>query len=182
MAAYSTQKVKALLAAIDGATTSDARGTALEDLSRYLFETVAGVKCVDKNILDGRRAHELDLAFWVDQTRSLLHFLEAVLIVECKATGSPVGSPEVGWFVHKLQVRGARYGILVALSGITGQADGVSSAHSEILDALTKNGIRILLLTRKDIVKFTSTKALSECLKGQLLALTLQRVVRIPND
>jgi hypothetical protein len=178
MAAYSSRKIDALLAAVDGALTTDAKGTALEELSRYVFERVAGVTCISKNILDGRRAHELDLAFWIDQPRSLLYFLEAILIVECKATGTPVGSDEVGWFVRKLQVRGARYGVLVALTGITGKADGVSSAHSEILDALVRDGIKILMLTRTEISALKDTEGLSNHLRRQLLDLTLQRVVR----
>jgi hypothetical protein len=182
MAAYSSRKINALLAALDGTTNPDAKGAALEELSRYVFERVAGVKCVDRNILDGPRAHELDLAFWIDQPRSLLHFLEAVLIVECKATETAVGSHEVGWFVRKLQVRGARHGVLVALSGITGKADGISSARSEILDAQTKDGIKILLLTREDISTLTDTKALSENLRRQFLALTLRRVVDIAKE
>jgi hypothetical protein len=179
MPAYLSSKIDALLAAVDGAATADAKGDALEDLSRYLFEGVEGVTCIGKNILDGRRAHELDLAFWIDQPRSLLHFLEAILIVECKATGNAVGSSEVSWFVRKLQVRGARFGVLVALSGITGKKDGVSSAYSEILDALVKDGIKILLLTRSDISQLTDTGDLSGLLRRQLLDLTLRRVVRI---
>jgi hypothetical protein len=106
-----------------------------------------------------------------------LHFLDAVLIVECKATEARVGSADVGWFVRKLQDRGARAGILIALNGITG--DGENSAHSEILTAQMRDGIKILLLTRAEIVALTNTDALSEQLSRKLLRLTLDRIVHI---
>ena len=56
-----------------------------------------------------------------------------------------VGSNEVAWFVHKLKVRGASHGILIALNGITGQ--GETSAHSEVLGALIGDKIKILVLS-----------------------------------
>jgi hypothetical protein len=179
MAAYSRAKINAMLAAVDTATTADAKGAALEELSRYLFEKNKGVECVGQNILDAPRAHELDLAFWIDPHVSGLHFLEALLVVECKATEAPVGSAEVGWYVRKLQDRGARHGVLVALNGITGAADGAASAHSEILAALLRDGIRILLLTRPEILLLRSTNDLAALLKSKLLRLTLERVVLV---
>src|SRR5450759_2237419 len=105
MARYRRVYVKSILKKIDSAATADAKGAALEELASYLFEAVPGVKCADRNILDAPRAHELDLAFWNDQRVSDLHFLDAVLIVECKATAKPVRSADVGWFVRKLQDR-----------------------------------------------------------------------------
>ena len=177
MAVYSNARLGDMLAAIDNAATSDAKGAALEELSKYLFEKIPGVKCVAQNVLDEPRAHELDLAFWNDQRRSVLHFLEAVLIVECKATEDPVGSADVGWFVRKLQDRGARDGILVALNGVTG--DGNTSAHSEILSAQLRDGIRILLLTRAEIIALASTDDLSDQLSRKLLRLTLNRAVHV---
>jgi hypothetical protein len=177
MAVYSRGRLNEMLAAIDNAATADAKGAALEELSKYLFEKMPGVKCVGHNVLDAPRAHELDLAFWNDQRRSVLHFLDAVLIVECKATEARVGSADVGWFVRKLQDRGARAGILIALNGITG--DGENSAHSEILTAQMRDGIKILLLTRAEIVALTNTDALSEQLSRKLLRLTLDRIVHI---
>ena len=109
---------------------------------------------------------------------------QTVAIVQdiLKATGTAVGSHEVGWFLRKLQVRGARHGVLVALSGIAGKADGVTSAYSEILDAQTKDDIKILLLTREDISTLTDTRALSENLQRQFLALTLRRVVNLAKE
>jgi len=180
MARYSRARILALLASVDNAPTSDAKGDALEYLGKYLLGTVAGVAFLRRNILDAPRAHELDLAFWNDQRVSLLHFLDAVLITECKASAAPVGSNEVAWFAHKLKVRGSSHGILIALNGITG--DGDTSAHSEVLSALTADKIRILVLTREEILALATTSHLADLLKEKEMQLTLDRIVRIDGN
>jgi hypothetical protein len=182
MSAYSARKVGGMLRAIDDAASSRAKGTALEVLSKYLFERLRGVKFLRMHILDAPRAHELDVAFFNDQRRSDLAFLDAVLVVECKATEARVGSIDVGWFVRKLQDRGAHHGILVALNGITGDADGATSAHSEVLTALKRDGIKILLLTRQEIVALASSADLATLLLQKLLALTLDLTVDVDNN
>jgi hypothetical protein len=179
MAAYSIRKIRSCLAAVDNAATADAKGDALEELGRYLFEKMAGVTCEDKNILDGRRAHELDLAFFNDQTRSPISFLDAVIIVECKASGNPVGSDAVRWFVGKLRDRGSHHGILIALNGITGENDPLTSAHSEVFTALSRDMVRILILTREEIESLSCAADLAALFKRKLMVLTLKRTVHI---
>jgi hypothetical protein len=180
MARYSRARVRSMLEKVDSAESADSKGAALEALAKYLFEKIAGIECRGQDVLDAARAHELDLAFWNDQRLSALYFLDAVLVVECKASETPVGSADVGWFVRKLQDRGAHHGILIALNGVTGGGD--TSAHNEILTALMRNGIRILLLTRPEILALASTEDLSEALQRKVLQLTLKKVVHIdPN-
>ncbi len=180
MARYSQARVRSMLKKVDSAETADAKGAAVEELTKYIFERVRGIECRDQDILDAPRAHELDLAFWNDQRFSVLYFLDAILVIECKASETPVGSADVGWFVRKLQDRGAHHGILIALNGVTG--DGDTSAHSEILTALIRDKIRILLLTRPEILALATTEDLSEALQSKLLQLTLKKVVHIdPN-
>jgi hypothetical protein len=50
MAVYSRGRLNEMLAAIDNAATADAKGAALEELSKYLFEKMPGVKCVGHNV------------------------------------------------------------------------------------------------------------------------------------
>ena len=83
-----------MLAEVDTAATADAKGAALESLSSYIFARVHGIRVADRNVLDGNRAHELDIVLWNDIRRSELHFLEAIVIVECKASDHRVGSHE----------------------------------------------------------------------------------------
>ena len=176
MARYSCEEIHRLLLESDSTITHE-RGIKLEQLSKYLFEKIPGVSFLEKNFLDAQRAHEIDIAFWNPQNISPLNFLDAILIIECKNTGRPVGSSDVGWFIRKLQVRGSRHGILIALNGITGESDGISCAHSEVLNALTRDGIKILVVTREEITGLSDTQDLVNILKEKELQLTLYRTI-----
>jgi hypothetical protein len=176
MPRYSQRRIAALLRAVDEAPDSDAKGARLEDLVDYLFTKIRGVSFLERNVLDAPRAHELDSAYWNDQPESEVAFLDAVILVECKATQDPVGSAAVGWFVRKLQDRGAHHGILVALSGITG-AGHQTSAESEVITALVRDKIKILLLERDEVSNIRNTQDLANLLKQKILALTLRRAV-----
>jgi hypothetical protein len=123
------------------------------------------------------RAYELDVVFWNDPRRSELHFLDAIVIVECKATTNPVGSGDLRWFISKLGDRGAHNGILVALNGITGSTEKNSSAHSEILSAVMRDKIKLLVLTRSEIIRLKSPGDLVYLLTQKFLRLTLDRAV-----
>jgi hypothetical protein len=177
MSRYSKKRIRALLRESDTASTADKKGEKLEELARYLFEKVSGISFYGRNILDGNRAHELDVVFWNPSNLSEIGFLDLVLIIECKNTGNPVSSADVGWFIRKLQDRGANYAILIALSGITGAASGVDNAHSEILSALVRDKIKVLVVTRQEILDLNDTADLVELLKKKILTLTLYKTV-----
>lgn len=178
MARYSAARIATLLGACDNAATNAAAGKALEDLLVYLLGKMPGVELYDRNILDDPRAHELDLAFWNPPATSPINFLDSIVIVECKNTGTRVGSHAVGWFVRKLQDHGAHSGVLVALSGITGARSATNNAHHEVLSALTRDRIKILLLSRQEIENLGTTDDLATLLKEKFLALSLRLTVR----
>lgn len=176
MARYSQPTIRLLLRQSDTAASADEKGEKLETLARYLFEKVRGMSFFDKNVIDQPRAHELDLVFSNTQD-STLRFLDPVVFIECKNTADRVGSQAVGWFVRKLQDRGATSGILIALSGITGAADGVSNAHSEVLTALVRDRIKILILSRDEILNLQTTNDLVESLLQKYLQLAVYKTV-----
>ncbi len=177
MARYSTARIARLLHDSDNAPTADQKGEILEQLTRYVFERVPGVSFYAKNILDGNRAHELDVVFWNLQKQSDICFLDAVIIVECKNTAHPVSSAQVGWFVRKLQDRGATHGVLIALNGITGNNDEDNSAHSEVSSALVRDKIRVLVVTREELLALHTTDNLVNLLKEKILQLTLYKTI-----
>ena len=84
----------------------------------------------------------------------------------------------MGWFVRKLQDRGANVGILVALSGITGAQTGQTSAHHEVVTALTRDKIKILVLSREEVQHLRTTDDLATLLREKYLALTLRLTVQ----
>ncbi len=177
MARYSNPTIRRLLRESDTAPNPDIKGDKLEDLVVYLFGKIRGVGFWKRNVLDGVRAHELDVVFTNDQRVSDLHFLDFVIITECKNTANRLNSQGVRWFIEKLRDRGASKGILISLSGITGIADGVSNAHSEVISAITRDGIAILLLKREDIESLTTTEQLVSLLQNKILTLTIERTI-----
>lgn len=177
MAKYSKAKIAKLLHESDTAPNTDVKGAKLEELVRYLFCKVPQVTFYGANLLDGVRAHELDVVFDNDTRNSDLYFLDTAIITECKNTANPIGSADVGWFIRKLQDRVATSGILISLNGITGEADGVSNAHSEILNALVRDGIRILVVKRAELLDFDSSDDLVELLKRKIMKLTIERTI-----
>jgi len=177
MAKYSNNKIRRLLFESDNAPNSDIKGDKLEELVKYLFDKVPGVAFYKKNVLDGVRAHELDVVFKNDKRVSDLHFLDFVIITECKNTGSRLGSMGVRWFIDKLRDRGISTGILISLSGITGIADGRSNAHSEIINAVIRDKVSVLLLTRQEIETLKNTDELVDLLLDRILTLTIERTV-----
>lgn len=177
MARYSNQHIRKLLQDSDDAPTADEKGDILEQLTVYLFDKVPGVRFHKKNVLDGVRAHELDVVFKNDKRVSDLYFLDFVIITECKNTASRLGSAGVRWFIDKLRDCGVSTGILISLSGITGVADGVSNAHSEVINAVIRDKVSVLLLSREEIEVLTNTDELVNLLQDKILALTIERTV-----
>ena len=106
-----------------------------------------------------------------------MYFLDFAIITECKNTASRLGSNDVRWFIDKLVDRGFSAGILISLSGITGVADGRSNAHSEVLHAITRDGVSILLLDRTEILSLSTTIDLVDLLSEKILKLTIERTV-----
>jgi hypothetical protein len=177
MARYSKIKISELLVAADKERNSDTKGDILEQLVKYIFAKVKGVKFHKKNVLDSFRAHELDVTFKNDTRVSELYFLDYSIITECKNTKTPVGSKEVRWFADKLRDCGKKNGILISLNGISGAKSGNTHAHSEILNALTRDSITVLLITREDLKELATTNDLADLLHNKILSLTIERTV-----
>jgi hypothetical protein len=178
MAKYSLSKIQRLLRESDTAGTNDLKGEKLEELVKYLFCKIPHVTFYQSNILDYARAHELDVVFNNDTRYSDLYFLGTTeIITECKNTAKPVSSADVGWFVRKLQAGAATCGILIALSGITGEADGRSNAHEEIMNAFKADKIQILVVRRDDILAFRTSADLVALLQRKIMKLKMQRII-----
>lgn len=177
MARYSQVNIHRLIDESDNAVNTAIKGAKLEELVQYMFNKIPGVTFYARNTLDGLRAHELDVVFTNDGTRSKLTFLDFTLITECKNQASRLSGHDTRWFISKLLDRGLSSGILISLSGITGISDGVSCAHSEVLNALTRDKIKVLLLDRSEIMSLTTTDELVNILQTKLLKLTILRTL-----
>lgn len=176
MARYSHHRIQTLLSESDTAANPDIKGAKLEELVTYLFTKIPKVTFFGKNILDNVRAHELDVVF-INDRASQINFLEFTLITECKNTDQPVSSNAVRWFISKLRDRSLRSGVLIALSGITGQGTGTDNAHSEVLSAMGRDGVTVIVLDRAEILGLRYTNDLVLLLQTKILSLTVQRTI-----
>ncbi|MFF0062725.1 restriction endonuclease [Streptomyces sp. NPDC005279] len=169
-------RVATLLAAGDTAVSNAARGKAFEDLLTYLFELIPGISASVRNQLDAFSSEEIDIAFWNDGDPNGLRQFDQIILVECKNWSKPVGAPEVTIFNAKLEARGRPLGILVAASGITGDADDLSAAHQILFRALGQKR-EILVVTRSEIEQLCDTDDLVRLLKRKKLQLAVSGTI-----
>ncbi|MFJ6523562.1 restriction endonuclease [Streptomyces filamentosus] len=169
-------RVATLLAAGDAAVSNAARGKAFEDLLTYLFELVPGISATVRNQLDAFSSEEIDIAFWNEGDPNGLRQFDQIILVECKNWSKPVGASEVTIFSSKLEARGRPLGILVAASGITGEAGDLTAAHHILSRALGQKR-EILVVTRKEIEQLSDTDELVRLLKQKRLQLAVSGTI-----
>ena len=176
MTAIDRQLIAKLLTEGDRATTTTARGRALEELIVYLFGLVPGISVAARNVLNAFRAEEIDVAFWNEGDPTGLRMFDHILLVECKNWTAPAGYPELAVFNDKLTSRGRSMGIFVAAAGITGQAAGLTAAHEVLARALAQ-GREIIVLTRPEIEGLEDTDDLVRLLKQKRAQLAVSGTI-----
>ncbi|ROH98095.1 PDDEXK family nuclease [Chryseobacterium daecheongense] len=174
---YSRARIQDFLDRSDTAPNPDAKGRIFEDLIVYLFERFQGVRVADRNVLDNTGAQELDVVFWNNRVRSPFDFLDPILISECKNEAPPLSSAKCREFVAKLRSRGANTGLLISSSGIAGQLNGYRYANSVIMDALTADRIKVIVIDRAEILALNNTDDLINLITEKYLNLTLRRTL-----
>lgn len=172
MVAIDRDVVAAELARGDRAASTTERGDALEDLIVYLFESIPGISDTHRKMRNPGNAGEIDVAFWNDGPPDGLRGFDPFVLVECKNWTSRVGYEEVVVFHEKLASRGRSFGIIVAASGVTGDAESRTAAHHALFSYL-RTGREIVVLTRCEIERLVDTDDLVRLLIKKRLALTL---------
>lgn len=168
MPAYSQRKISSFITRGALAGTTTARGRACEDLGEYIFTKFRGVELVFRDQLDAFGGAETDLVFRNVVHESGLYFLEPVLIVECKNYSlASVSSQDVEYFASRLAHKGARSGIILTTTRISG---GTGRAGVHALEVALVGGITILVIDADAITSLTSTESLTVSLFNQLVA------------
>lgn len=175
MPRYNKTHIRTLLRDSDHAPNPDAKGRIFEDLVLYLFERFNGIRLADRNVLDATGSQEIDLALWNNRVLTQFDFLDSIVICECKNETPPLSSQKVREFANKLRTHGVNSGVLVTSSGITGQINGYRYANSAIIDALTVDKIKVLVIDRDEILSLATTNDLYSILSDKYLNLTLRR-------
>lgn len=166
----SQARLRVYLADGDAATSTTAKGAALEGAVDYLFNRFPGLRTVDRNTRDVHGVREIDVFMRNDWSRSGMDFLHWFLIIECKNLANAVGYQDVVAFKDLLLTKNCPSGILVAAAGIAGEAG--KDAWSAIEDA-QKQGASIIVLTRADLESVRDTRDLRAVLERRLLYLAL---------
>jgi hypothetical protein len=73
-----------------------------------------------------------------------------------------------------LKHRACAYGVLIAVNGITGNAQDRTAAHDAVRMALAIEKIRVIVITRDEIEAWTDTSNIIELFKQKLCELTVE--------
>lgn len=178
VARISQAKVQGFLSQGAIATSTTGTGRACEDLGEYIFAKFPGVTCVARNALDIFGSAETDLVFTNDATKSGLYFLEPVLIIECKnyAT-SNVSSADISYFATRLRDKGARSGIILTTTSISGTT---ARAGIHAVETALVNGVTILVINAEHLSTLSDTQSLLTVLNEQLVELRVSGTLRLP--
>lgn len=174
---YNRARIQDFLNRSDATTNPDTKGRIFEDLVVYLMEKFHGVRVAMRNVLDHTGSQELDIVFWNNRVSSPFDFLDPILITECKNETNALSSAKCREFVSKLRSRGANTGLLISSSGIGGQLNGYRYANSVIMDALTADKIKVIVIDRTEILSLYNTDDLISLITDKYLNLTVRRTI-----
>jgi hypothetical protein len=130
--------------------TNDQKGRSLEDTAFYLMSLLPG--CLPKrNVLDSDRAYETDLIVRNLQTNSniISDLFGRHILVECKNYAKPVGVPDVGYFLFRMRLTHAIFGVIFAPKGITGKQE--AEARSLVRRAFHEDATVCIIIDRNDL-------------------------------
>lgn len=111
---------------------------------------------------------------WNDKHPKGLVSLSTWIPVACKTSGQPIGSRDLQVFIARVEHGSLDFGILVAWHGITGDPASLTGAHDHASTALIK-GIRVIVITRRDIETLISTEDLVALARTRLCDLIIKR-------
>jgi hypothetical protein len=169
-------KVQELLGQGDAATTTTARGHALEDLIVYIFSLVPGLDLAERNKMNAFAAEEIDVAFWNDGAPGGIAQFDHILLIECKNWSTPVGYQELAVFSDKLRSRGRPMGVLVATCGISGDPRERTAAHSVLARELAERR-ELIVVTRAELELLADTEDLVRLLKRKRAQLAVSGTI-----
>jgi Restriction endonuclease len=172
---WNLRRHRSLIRSCLTATTSADKGKALEDFLEYMFGEFGGVTVQHRDLR--APAQELDLVLYNDQLEQFFKSASAEIIVEAKNWATPVGAPEVNWFLDKMRQRGVTHGFLVAANGVTGQTLDRGDGAIDALYQVLQYGMRPVVLTLDDLSAIRSQAELLVLFKRRSCALFAKRLL-----
>ena len=152
------RKIATRLLEGDNTRITEEIGAALEDVVSWTLCSLPGVRVLHRDFVNRGNSTEIDLFLFNNPRLSPIEFLPQFLIVECKNWQHRVNSATVRDFIAKVRAARQEVGILVAASGITGNAADQTAANDDIRLAFDQDGTKILVLTRSEIEQFRTPR------------------------
>jgi hypothetical protein len=150
-----------------------AKGEALEKLLWWLMPHVRGFEVYHHDVYSDDGTQEVDLAIYNHCVDDFSRTQPATILVEAKNWDHPVGSQEVAWLYWKMKEGNARLGLLVAASGITGDAGRRSHALA-ITFAANREGLPILVVDLAEIRGLAEVEEIRELIRRKTMALAVK--------
>lgn len=152
--------LRALMARLSEAQAKDAQITAkekgdrLEAIARYLTSLLPG--CVPRaNLLSADKAFESDIvvANVYTQPTIISDLFGRYILVECKNYAQPVDVSRVGYFLHRMRMVHAPFGIIFTSRSITGSklTKDEQAARSLIRRAFHEDGSICVVIDQNDL-------------------------------
>lgn len=145
----------ALLKKIDTVSeNTTSQGDTLEDLASYLFLLIPGW-VPRRNLIDERWAYETDL---VVRNLNVSGNLTAELlgrhfIVECKNMSTSMGVRDVGYFLYRMKLTHAKFGVIFAKNDISGAMKNSDEwyAYQLVRKSFHEDGNICIVLNKDDL-------------------------------
>ncbi|MGA2584832.1 MAG: hypothetical protein ABSG31_16275 [Tepidisphaeraceae bacterium] len=147
--------------AVSNDKDTNAKGDALEEIAFYLFSLLPG--CVPwPKVLHKDRIFETDLVARNLSTGSNLavEMLGRRFLAECKNWAKPIGVSEVGYFLFRMRLLHAPFGVIFSQNDITGAGSMPSSDAADLIDRVFhEDGSICVVVSGKDLQDLESGKA-----------------------
>lgn len=152
--------LRALMARLSEAQAQSAqitpkeKGDRLEAIARYLTSLLPG--CVPRaNLLSADKAFESDIvvANVYTQPTIISDLFGRYILVECKNYAQPVDVARVGYFLHRMRMVHAPFGIIFASRSVTGSTltEDEQAARSLIRRAFHEDGSICVVIDQDDL-------------------------------
>lgn len=140
----------------EDSSTPTEKGNNLEDFATYLFLLIPGL-VPRRNILEETDAYETDIVVTNHTLNNniISELLGRHFLVECKNWKDRVGVKDVGYFLLRMRLTHASFGILFAKNGITG--DEEKAANSLIRKSFHEDGNICIVIDKEILVSLMET-------------------------
>jgi hypothetical protein len=150
------------------------KGDRLEELATYLFLLIPGL-APRRNLLEETLAFESDIVMrnLTVSTNIFSELLGRHFLAECKNWESSVGVKDIGYFLYRMRLTHAHFGVIFAKSGITGDKDDEEkAAYSLIRKAFHEDGNICVVINNDNLASIGNTEM-------TFWSLLLERIERI---